>query len=54
MTKAINIEKSGAVAIIIADNDPLNHNLIDMVADETNREVNIPAVFLPWKDGYFF
>lgn len=53
MTKAINAENAGAIAVIIADNDPLNEMLIDMVADGTDREVNIPAVYLPWKDGYF-
>ena len=33
------------------DNDKDNENLIDMIDDETNRRVNIPAAFLTWRDG---
>ncbi|CAF0786519.1 unnamed protein product [Brachionus calyciflorus] len=51
-TKAVNVEDTGAVAVIITDNDPLNESMIDMVNDETQRIVHIPSVYLPWKDGY--
>ncbi|RNA39902.1 PRADC1 isoform X1 [Brachionus plicatilis] len=51
-TKAVNSENVGAAALIITDNDPLNEMMIDMVGDDTQRVVNIPSVYLPWKDGY--
>ena len=52
LTKTINLESAGAVAVIVTDNDPTNEYLIEMVGDNTNREANIPAVFLNWKDGH--
>lgn len=51
LTKAINAENAGAVAVIISDNDPNNEYLIDMITDETTRNTKIPAVFLQYKDG---
>jgi hypothetical protein len=40
------------VLFLIADNDPANENLIDMINDDTGRITNIPALFVQWKDGY--
>jgi hypothetical protein len=54
VTKAIHAEKAGARMLIIADNDPLNENMIDMIDDGTNRESNIPSAFIQWKDGLVF
>ena len=45
-------EQHGAVAIIIADNDEDNEShWIDMIGDETERDVTIPAMFLLGTDG---
>ncbi|KAL4232069.1 hypothetical protein ACF0H5_009645 [Mactra antiquata] len=53
VTKSIHAQEAGAVAVIITDNDMKNDQLfIDMVDDETEREVYIPAYFLLGKDGY--
>ena len=52
LSKSINVEAAGALGIIVTDNDPKNDLLIDMIDDETDRTTNIPASFLPWKDGY--
>lgn len=51
LSKAINAEKAGALAAIIADNDPTSDYLIDMITDETTRNTNLPTVFLQYKDG---
>lgn len=51
LSKTINAENAGALGVIIADNDPANEYLIDMVTDETDRVASIPSVFLVWKDG---
>ena len=51
MTKTLNAERSGAVAVMIADNDPTSDNYIDMITDNASIVVNIPAVFITWKDG---
>lgn len=53
VTKTYNAQNAGAVATIITDNDKNNDDsTIDMIKDETDREVNIPALFLLGKDGY--
>lgn len=52
MSKAVNAQEAGAEFIMIADNDPGSTNTrIDMVHDETNRKVHIPAMFISGKDG---
>lgn len=52
MSKAIRMENAGAVAIIVSDDDRENDDLyIEMVDDNTLREVNIPAGFLLGKNG---
>jgi hypothetical protein len=53
VTKAINAEQAGAVGVVITDNDVNNdHAFIDMIDDNTDRTVGIPATFLLGKDGY--
>ena len=53
MTKTINAENAGAVAVLITDNDTQNDEAqIQMVQDGTEREVQIPSLFLLGKDGY--
>ncbi|XP_061171355.1 protease-associated domain-containing protein 1-like [Saccostrea echinata] len=53
VTKTINAENSGAVAVLITDNDAENDEAqIQMVQDGTEREVHIPSLFLLGKDGY--
>ncbi|XP_022336700.1 protease-associated domain-containing protein 1-like [Crassostrea virginica] len=53
VTKTINAENAGAVAVLITDNDTQNDEAqIQMVQDGTEREVQIPSLFLLGKDGY--
>ncbi|XP_045189636.1 protease-associated domain-containing protein 1-like [Mercenaria mercenaria] len=53
VTKAINAEEAGAVAVVITDNNINNdQSFIDMVDDNTDRVVSIPATFLLGKDGH--
>lgn len=53
LSKAINAEYAGAIAIIIADNDVSNDDtLIEMTTDETSRTSNIPAFFMLGRDGF--
>ncbi|KAK3598676.1 hypothetical protein CHS0354_006349 [Potamilus streckersoni] len=53
VTKTYNVQQAGAIAAIIMDNDVRNdENYIDMIADGTERSVNIPALFLLGKDGH--
>ena len=52
LSKTINAEDAGAVAVIIMDNDIDNDDmLIDMIEDGTDRPADIPAFFLLGKDG---
>ncbi|CAD5116577.1 DgyrCDS5456 [Dimorphilus gyrociliatus] len=52
LSKTINAEMAGAVAVIIMDNDHSNYDrFIDMIQDETNRRTMLPAYFLLGKDG---
>ncbi|PVD23661.1 hypothetical protein C0Q70_16934 [Pomacea canaliculata] len=52
LTKSRQVEKAGAVAVIVADNDEENDEyMIDMVDDSTGRSVEIPSLFLMGKDG---
>ncbi|XP_033757644.1 protease-associated domain-containing protein 1-like [Pecten maximus] len=53
VTKTFNAQNAGAVATIITDSDKNNDDsTIDMIKDETDREIDIPALFLLGKDGY--
>jgi hypothetical protein len=51
LTKCLNAENAGAVAVIVTDNDFANEYLVDMIGDESGRVCNIPSLFLTWKDG---
>ena len=52
VSKALYAESIGAQAVIIMDHDKNNiESMIDMVQDETDREVHIPAFFLQGRDG---
>ena len=43
---------SGALAVLITDNDKNNDEIgIEMIGDDTSREIHIPAYFLLGKDG---
>ena len=51
LSKAKNAEKAGAVGVLIADNDFNNDRVsVNMIKDETERKVNIPAGFMLAKD----
>ncbi|KFM77216.1 Protease-associated domain-containing protein 1, partial [Stegodyphus mimosarum] len=53
LSKCIQAERSGVLAVIICDNDISNDDqYIDMIDDSTKRNCSIPAVFLLGKDGY--
>ena len=52
VTKIINVQDTGALGVIIVDNDSTNHDFVDMIDDTTKRTVQIPAMFLLYKDGY--
>lgn len=54
LTKALNVQEHGAVAVIVANNDPQDIDTwIDMSEDGTGRvnEVKIAAFYLLGKDG---
>ena len=52
LSKTLNAEEYGALAVIIADHDSKSQYLIEMVDDQTGRVVNIPSMFLSWRDGF--
>ena len=53
VSKSLTVLDSGAVAVIIRDNDIENSQfMIDMIDDGTRRPVNIAAFFMLGKDGY--
>ncbi len=51
VTKSLNCENYGVAGILIMDSDRDNEMLVDMIDDDTNRKVKIPAAFLTWRDG---
>jgi len=52
VTKSVHAEAAGAVAVVVTDDDIHNdQSFVDMIDDNTERVVNIPAVFLMGKDG---
>jgi hypothetical protein len=52
VSKAIQAERAGAVAVIVMDEDDENEEIfIDMVVDGTKRDVTIPAGFLVGRNG---
>jgi len=53
LSKSVQAERAGARAVIVYDNDLSNDDsYIDMVQDETSRELRIPSLFLLGKDGH--
>ncbi|XP_076363837.1 protease-associated domain-containing protein 1 isoform X1 [Tachypleus tridentatus] len=53
LTKCIQGEHVGALAVIVADSDIKNdEQYIEMIDDNTQRNCSIPAMFLLGKDGY--
>jgi len=53
LSKSIQAERAGARAVIVYDNNSNNdESYIDMVQDETSRELRIPSLFLLGKDGH--
>lgn len=54
--KVYHAEKAGAVAVLVADNDPTNQMVIEMIAEHTEKTrdliVTIPSLFIRWKDGH--
>ena len=52
VSKSVHAEAAGAVAVVVTDDDIHNdQSFVDMIDDNTERVVNIPAVFLMGKDG---
>ncbi|KAF2355731.1 PA domain [Trinorchestia longiramus] len=52
VSKAVQVEKAGAVAIIVTDMDAATDtSFIEMIADGTEREPSIPAYFLLGRNG---
>jgi hypothetical protein len=55
LSKTVKAEEVGARAIIVANHDPESDEFyIEMIHDNTFREVHIPAGFLLGKNGYVF
>lgn len=53
LSKAMEAEHAGAIAVIITDNDITNDDtLIEMITDGSSNSSNIPAFFMLGKDGY--
>ncbi|GIY86498.1 protease-associated domain-containing protein 1 [Caerostris extrusa] len=53
LSKCIQAERSGLLAVMICDNDVFNDDqYIDMVDDTTKRTCSIPALFILGKDGF--
>lgn len=53
MSKTVKAEEVGARAVIVANHDPESDEFyIEMIDDNTFREVHIPAGFLLGKNGY--
>jgi hypothetical protein len=55
LSKTIKAEEVGARAIIVANQDSESDEFyIEMINDNTSREVHIPAAFLLGKNGYVY
>ncbi len=53
VTKIINAQESGAIGVIVIDNDrTADDYFVNMLDDLTQRKVHIPAMFLQYRDGY--
>lgn len=52
VTKIINAQETGALGVIVMDNDrTTDDRFVDMIDDSTQRNVQIPAMFLQYRDG---
>ncbi|KAF4518407.1 hypothetical protein B566_EDAN002060 [Ephemera danica] len=52
LSKAVRVEQAGALAVVIADNEPdSDEHFIEMIDDGTGRDANIPVAFLLGKNG---
>ncbi|XP_064631043.1 protease-associated domain-containing protein 1-like isoform X2 [Lineus longissimus] len=53
VTKTLNAEAAGAVAVIITDKDVHeDKSMIDMIEDGTSRQTTIPSLFMVGKNGW--
>ncbi len=53
VTKVINAQETGALGVIVIDNDrTADDYFVEMLDDLTKRNVQIPAMFLQYRDGY--
>ncbi|CAF0811763.1 unnamed protein product [Rotaria sp. Silwood1] len=53
VTKVIIAQESGALGVIVMDNNPTADDyFVDMIDDMTQRNILIPAMFLQYKDGH--
>lgn len=52
MSKSYYAQNAGALAVIITDSKSSDDIMIEMIKDDTNRRINIPALYLPGRDGY--
>ncbi|GFU04017.1 protease-associated domain-containing protein 1 [Nephila pilipes] len=53
LSKCIQGERAGVMAVVICDNDASNDDqYIDMIDDTTRRNCSIPALFILGKDGF--
>ncbi|RWS08059.1 Protease-associated domain-containing protein 1-like protein [Dinothrombium tinctorium] len=52
LSKCIQAENSGLIAVLIYDNKDTSDEYIDMIDDNTNRNCSIPAAFILGRDGY--
>ncbi|CAF1137569.1 unnamed protein product [Adineta ricciae] len=53
VTKIINAQDTGALGVIVMDNDrTTDDRFVDMIDDSTQRNVHIPAMFLQYRDGH--
>jgi hypothetical protein len=49
----MNAQQSGVLGVIVMDNDrTADDYFVDMMDDLTERNVQIPAMFLQYRDGY--
>ncbi|UJR25283.1 hypothetical protein I4U23_006635 [Adineta vaga] len=53
VTKIFNAQEIGALGVIVMDNDrTADDRFVDMIDDSTKRTVQIPAMFLQYRDGH--
>ncbi|RWS29905.1 protease-associated domain-containing protein 1-like protein, partial [Leptotrombidium deliense] len=52
LSKCIQAQNSGLVAVIVYDNKESSDEYVDMIDDNTKRNCTIPAVYILGRDGY--